>query len=178
MTFFHYLITLACLDCSKWVALFSVLILMHAHYGCAIPKTPFQDRVFLSSPLLPLPHKHIHAHAHEHRCLSLFLFECNWIKSFHECAIINSPFSILDVLSRLGVFAMDGNAEFRTQLDYVVTPTTVGSFVVLVVLDMSKPWNLGRSLERWLQILSDHLLSLNAPDLDDLKGKCNYALYT
>lgn len=76
-----------------------------------------------------------------------------------------------DILSRLTVFLLDGNPEFHNLLDYIITPASLSSTLLVVVLDMSKPWTLGRSLERWLQIVYDHISALHSPQLDELKAK-------
>jgi hypothetical protein len=76
-----------------------------------------------------------------------------------------------DTGTRMSVFTLDGNPRFRTLLPQAITPANVTQTVAVVVLDMSRPWQLMRSLETWLGLLSEFLATLGSSELEENKTK-------
>eukprot|EP00047_Mylnosiga_fluctuans_P015253 m.44694 g.44694 ORF g.44694 m.44694 type:complete len:453 (+) comp5838_c0_seq2:22-1380(+) len=76
-----------------------------------------------------------------------------------------------DVIGRLGVYTLDGSTDQRALLQFVVNKETLDSLVVVVVVDMLRPWQMLESLDHALKTLEAHVASLNVPQWDDMKKK-------
>ena len=77
------------------------------------------------------------------------------------------------MVARIGAYVLDGNAEFRSLLQYIVTSTTACNTLVIITLDMSRPWTLVQSLERWFRLLGEHFAAVGSAELDEQKAKSN-----
>ncbi|EDQ91366.1 uncharacterized protein MONBRDRAFT_31584 [Monosiga brevicollis MX1] len=65
-----------------------------------------------------------------------------------------------DVVGRLGVYTLDGNIEHAPLLDFVITPESISDLVFVIVVDMTKPWDIMRGLKRWLGVIEEYTASL------------------
>ena len=77
---------------------------------------------------------------------------------------------IVEILSRIGVFLLDGDREHAELLTSFLTKDALSSTLVVLTADMSRPWGIMESLNNWTTLLQDHLKRLGADaELADLK---------
>jgi hypothetical protein len=87
------------------------------------------------------------------------------------------------VLTRLGIYTLDNSSDYKSLLPFVINKENLESFLVVIVLDMSRPWTVLQSLDHWLKVIDTHIKSLDAPNVDELRGKgvraymCMLSLY-
>lgn len=62
-----------------------------------------------------------------------------------------------DVIERMGCFVMNGSADASYMLQLVVTPELLKNVLVMMVVDLSRPWLIMDSLEKWSNALGEHL---------------------
>eukprot|EP00117_Sycon_ciliatum_P049823 scpid76180/ scgid35268/ Cytoplasmic dynein 1 light intermediate chain 2; Dynein light intermediate chain 2, cytosolic len=65
-----------------------------------------------------------------------------------------------DVYARLGVWILDGDEKYQPLLNYCLNEKSIDTAVAMVVVDLSKPWTVLSSLQRWLSVLGQHINSL------------------
>jgi dynein light intermediate chain 1 len=75
------------------------------------------------------------------------------------------------VLTRLGIYTLDNSSDYKSLLPFVINKENLESFLVVIVLDMSRPWTVLQSLDHWLKVIDTHIKSLDAPNVDELRGK-------
>ena len=108
-------------------------------------------------------------------CICVRRFGCMCaLRSLHILISLLEMLSEADTGTRMGVYILDGNPNFRTLLQQVLTPANVTSTLAVVVVDMGRPWTLARSLETWLGLLSEHLATLGSSELEENKAKCEF----
>eukprot|EP00048_Salpingoeca_helianthica_P024260 m.30856 g.30856 ORF g.30856 m.30856 type:complete len:446 (-) comp9274_c0_seq2:311-1648(-) len=85
-----------------------------------------------------------------------------------------------EVITRLGVYTLDNSSDYKSLLPFVMTKENLETFLVVIVLDMSRPWTALQSLDQWLKVLDTHMKSLEAPNLDELRAKviADYQAYS
>lgn len=76
-----------------------------------------------------------------------------------------------DIAGRLGVYTLDNSADYANLLPFVLNKETLESFLVMVVLDLQRPWTALGSLTHWMKVVDAHIKSINSPRLDELKLK-------
>ena len=76
----------------------------------------------------------------------------------------------------MNVWILDGDSYHKELLKYVITPDSVRNIVVVIVVDMSKPWTIMDSIEQWARILREHLhtLKLSAKELNEMEAECEF----
>ena len=76
--------------------------------------------------------------------------------------------------ARLNVWILDGDSYHRDLLNYVVTAESIRNIVVIITVDISRPWTIMDSLDQWTRILREHLhkLKLSAKELNEIEEKC------
>lgn len=63
----------------------------------------------------------------------------------------------------MDVWVLDG-VEYQEQLlQYVLSKEKCHNTIVVIVVDLSQPWDVMDSLERWTEVVRTHLNSLNIP---------------
>ncbi len=81
-------------------------------------------------------------------------------------------FVTIDIIGRLGVYVLDGNEELKHLLGFLITKETFSNNVIVLVVDMARPWFAMQALTRWSTILEEHINDLNLGDeLTALKEK-------
>ena len=85
-------------------------------------------------------------------CVCLCVCVCVCYNIFHSVYI--------DFLARMGVWNLDGVVWHRDLLPFVLQEKTVDDTIVMIVVDLSQPWNVLESLERWTGVVSKHVNSL------------------
>ena len=78
--------------------------------------------------------------------------------------------------ARLNVWILDGDGYHKDLLKYVITPEGIRNIIIVIVVDISKPWTIIDSLEQWTRILREHLhtLKLSAKELNEIEETCKF----
>ncbi len=73
----------------------------------------------------------------------------------------------------MSVWILDGVVWHSQLLPFVLTRETLPHTTVLLVADLSQPWGILESLERWAQVVRKHVSTLNIPpkELKDMEDK-------
>eukprot|EP01087_Luapelamoeba_hula_P005014 TRINITY_DN1510_c2_g1_i1.p1 TRINITY_DN1510_c2_g1~~TRINITY_DN1510_c2_g1_i1.p1 ORF type:complete len:542 (+),score=137.95 TRINITY_DN1510_c2_g1_i1:182-1807(+) len=67
-----------------------------------------------------------------------------------------------ELLGRANVWSLEGDLGHAPLLDFGLNEGTLHKSIAVCVLDLSVPWKLEESLEKWLKVLSDHILVLKS----------------
>jgi dynein light intermediate chain 1 len=64
-----------------------------------------------------------------------------------------------DVFARADVWSLEGEVGLAHLLDFGLNERTFGAnnCLVVIILDLSQPWNLVDSLQKWLKVLENHI---------------------
>ena len=114
---------------------------------------------------------------------------CSWLGMYHAVQLalfqshsearnmgvslpISQPFFLLtvfnslllDLVDRMGVWILDGVVWHSQLLPFVLTKNTITHTTVMIVVDLSQPWNIMESLERWAEVVRRHINTLQIPD--------------
>ena len=73
---------------------------------------------------------------------------------------------LLDFLDRMGVWILDGVVWHSQLLPFVLKKDLLRHTMVMIVVDLSQPWNVMESLERWAEVVQKHINSLQVPPQD------------
>eukprot|EP00051_Salpingoeca_urceolata_P023728 m.408174 g.408174 ORF g.408174 m.408174 type:complete len:467 (+) comp20145_c0_seq1:417-1817(+) len=65
-----------------------------------------------------------------------------------------------EIVSRMGVFTLDGNPEHKNLLQFVLNRDSIADLVVMIVVDLSRPWTIAESLQTWTSVLQEQVESL------------------
>ena len=71
--------------------------------------------------------------------------------------------SLSDFLARMGVWNLDGVVWHSQLLPFVLNESNICDTIAMIVVDLSQPWGILESLERWIGVLNKHTNSLNVP---------------
>ena len=76
--------------------------------------------------------------------------------------------------ARLNVWILDGDGYHKDLLNYVVNADCIRNIVVIIAVDISRPWTIMDSLDQWTRILREHLhkLKLSAKELNEIEENC------
>ena len=80
------------------------------------------------------------------------------------CVYILFPFP--DWISRMGIWILDGVVYHSDLLKFALKKDDVDNTLVMIVVDLSKPWSIMESLERWVDVVQRHVNSLDIPPED------------
>ncbi|MEQ2158094.1 Cytoplasmic dynein 1 light intermediate chain 2, partial [Goodea atripinnis] len=69
-------------------------------------------------------------------------------------------------LTRCNVWILDGDLYHKGLLKFAVTPQSLPGCLAVLVADMSRPWTIMESLQKWASVLRDHLDKLKIPPED------------
>lgn len=75
----------------------------------------------------------------------------------------------------MDVWLLDG-VEYQEQLlQYVLSKEKCRNTLVVIVVDLSQPWDVMDSLERWTEVVRTHLNTLNIPpkEFSDMRDAGN-----
>jgi dynein light intermediate chain 1 len=77
-----------------------------------------------------------------------------------------------DVSERMGCFVLNGTADASYMLQLVMTPELISDALVMMVVDLSRPWLIMDSLEKWSNAIGEHLEPFISSDkMEALKAK-------
>ena len=65
-----------------------------------------------------------------------------------------------EVLSRIGIWQLEGQEYCTELLPFALNARNIGESIVVITLDLSKPWTLADSLVKWIRVLENHIRSL------------------
>ncbi|XP_062404654.1 cytoplasmic dynein 1 light intermediate chain 2 isoform X1 [Sardina pilchardus] len=68
-----------------------------------------------------------------------------------------------DDLTRCNVWILDGDLYHKGLLKFAVTQESLKDSLAVLVADMSRPWTIMESLQKWASVLRDHLDKLKIP---------------
>lgn len=68
-----------------------------------------------------------------------------------------------DDLTRCNVWILDGDLYHKGLLKFAVSGESVRDSLAVLVADMSRPWSIMESLQKWASVLRDHLDKLKVP---------------
>ncbi|KAM9817499.1 cytoplasmic dynein 1 light intermediate chain 2 [Neosynchiropus ocellatus] len=71
-----------------------------------------------------------------------------------------------DDLTRCNVWILDGDLYHKGLLKFAVTPQTIANCLAVFAVDMSRPWTIMESLQKWASVLRDHVDKLKIPPED------------
>ena len=71
------------------------------------------------------------------------------------------------------MWIVDGHLAYRSLLQFALPASMILHTVVLITVDMSEPWNIPETLDKWTSVLAEHIGSLKVPaaELNELKQK-------
>lgn len=75
--------------------------------------------------------------------------------------------------TRCNVWILDGDLYHKGLLKFAVTAQTLADTLALFVVDMSRPWSIMESLQKWASVLRDHVdkLKISAEQTRELEQK-------
>ncbi|XP_076011653.1 cytoplasmic dynein 1 light intermediate chain 2 isoform X2 [Genypterus blacodes] len=68
-----------------------------------------------------------------------------------------------DDLTRCNVWILDGDLHHKGLLKFAVSAQSLHDCLAVFVVDMSRPWTIMESLQKWASVLRDHLDKLRIP---------------
>ncbi|KAJ8249409.1 hypothetical protein GJAV_G00234490 [Gymnothorax javanicus] len=68
-----------------------------------------------------------------------------------------------DDLTRCNVWILDGDLYHKGLLKFAVTAETLQDTLAVLVVEMSRPWAIMESLQKWASVLRDHIDKLRIP---------------
>uniref|UniRef100_A0A3B3WX59 Dynein light intermediate chain n=1 Tax=Poecilia mexicana TaxID=48701 RepID=A0A3B3WX59_9TELE len=71
-----------------------------------------------------------------------------------------------DDLTRCNVWILDGDLYHKGLLKFAVTPQSLPDCLAVLVADMSRPWTIMESMQKWASVLRDHVDKLKVPPED------------
>ncbi|XP_013981955.1 cytoplasmic dynein 1 light intermediate chain 2 isoform X1 [Salmo salar] len=69
----------------------------------------------------------------------------------------------IDDLTRCNVWILDGDLYHKGLLKFAVTAESLNDSLAVFVADMSRPWTIMESLQKWASVLRDHVDKLKIP---------------
>lgn len=73
-----------------------------------------------------------------------------------------------DLLDRVDIWTLEGELAFANMLDLAINENTAPKSLALIALDLSQPWTLVETLQKWIKVLENHL---DARSLRDEKSE-------
>lgn len=89
-------------------------------------------------------------------------------------------FFLLSVdLTRCNVWILDGDLYHKGLLKFAVTPQSLPDCLAVLVVDMSRPWTIMESMQKWASVLRDHVDKLKVPpeDMRELEQRSELASF-
>ncbi len=78
----------------------------------------------------------------------------------------------------MGIWTLDGVVWHSQLLQFALRENSVSDTVAMIIIDLSQPWNVLESLERWTQVLNKHVNSLKIPEKTRKTMEEDSELYT
>lgn len=106
-----------------------------------------------------------------------------WISSLPGAAVLVCRQSLLgdggaSSLStdhtRCNVWILDGDLYHKGLLKFAVSAESLPETLAIFVADMSRPWTVMESLQKWASVLREHIDKMKIPpeEMRDLERKC------
>lgn len=76
--------------------------------------------------------------------------------------------AVKDLLDRVDIWTLEGELAFANMLDLAINENTAPKSLALIALDLSQPWTLVETLQKWIKVLENHL---DARSLRDEKSE-------
>lgn len=77
------------------------------------------------------------------------------------------------------MWILDGDLYHKGLLKFAVTPESLKDSLVVFVVDMSRPWTIMESLQKWASVLREHVDKLKIPPEEmremEQRSKCCFA---
>lgn len=88
-------------------------------------------------------------------------------RSGHSC--------VADV-TRCNVWILDGDVYHKGLLKFAVSAEALKDSVAVFVVDMSRPWSIMESLQKWTSVLREHVDKLKIPpeDMRDMEQRSEW----
>lgn len=76
-------------------------------------------------------------------------------------------------MTRCNVWILDGDIYHKGLLKFAVSSESLKDSVAVFVVDMSRPWSIMESLQKWTSVLREHVDKLKVPpeDLRDMEQR-------
>ena len=76
----------------------------------------------------------------------------------------------------MSVWILDGVVWHSQLLSFVLTKSNIQDTTVMIVVDISQPWTIMESLERWAEVVRKHIQTLQIPDkqLKAMQENCKW----
>lgn len=78
--------------------------------------------------------------------------------------------------TRCNVWILDGDLYHKGLLKFAVSAESLQDTLVVFVADMSRPWTVMESLQKWASVLQEHIDKMKIPpeDIRDMEQKCKF----
>ena len=118
---------------------------------------------------------HTHTHTHTHTCI---YHSCTHTHLHVNCTYTHTHTHPTDLVDRMSVWILDGVVWHSQLLSFVLTKSNIQDTTVMIVVDMSQPWTIMESLERWAEVVRKHIQTLQIPDkqLKAMQENCEYTV--
>ena len=76
--------------------------------------------------------------------------------------------------TRCNVWILDGDLYHKGLLKFAVSAEFLPETLVIFVADMSRPWTMMESLQKWASVLREHIDKMKIPpeEMRELERKC------
>lgn len=76
--------------------------------------------------------------------------------------------------TRCNVWILDGDLYHKGLLKFAVTAESLQETLVIFVADMSRPWTILESLQKWASVLREHIDKLKIPpeEMRNMEQQC------
>ena len=113
-------------------------------------------------------------------CGILWLLSSNlfllWLSFSAMLMVVISNFTLLLFLdhTRCNVWILDGDLYNKGLLKFAVSAESLPETLVIFVADMSRPWTVMESLQKWASVLREHIDKMKIPpeEMRELERKC------
>ena len=87
--------------------------------------------------------------------------------------VINVQDEEIDENGVCRLWIIDGHLAYRSLLQYALPQNMLPHSLLLITVDMSQPWNIPETLEKWTRVLYEHVenLKLPIPEFNQMKEK-------
>lgn len=81
-------------------------------------------------------------------------------------------------MTRCNVWILDGDVYHKGLLKFAVSSESLKDSVAVFVVDMSRPWSIMESLQKWTSVLREHVdkLKISPEDMRDMEQRSELLL--
>lgn len=82
--------------------------------------------------------------------------------------------------TRCNVWILDGDLYHKGLLKFAMEASSLKDTLVMLVVDMSRPWTALDSLQKWASVVREHIDKLKIPpeEMKEMEQKCEYSANT